>query len=111
MGWRSTSPPTTIKNHPVSIRYVSGPDSIGHCDLLFIAASEKDHVEAILALVKGRPILTVADSPGLSQRGVMVNIVREGARMTFEVNLGPVRESNLRMHPGFLQLARITSRN
>lgn len=98
-----------VKNRRVSIAYFSDAKDIGHCDLLFIASSEKGRLEAILARVKGRPILTVADTPGLAQRGVMVNLIREGSRMVFEVNLDPVRASNLRMHPGFLQLARITT--
>jgi len=100
-----------IKNLPVSVRYFSDPAQISPCDLLFIPRSETANLAAILSRVKAQPILTVADSEGFTQRGVMVNLVREGSRITFEVNLAAVRESKLRMHPGFLQLARITVNN
>ncbi|MBP1628479.1 MAG: hypothetical protein H6Q00_2954 [Holophagaceae bacterium] len=100
-----------IKNLPVSVEYYTDPGDIRSCDLLFVAHSETGTLDAILSRVKARPILTIADTPGFTRRGVMVNIIREGARMTFEVNLDPVRESNLRMHPGFLQLARIIGHN
>ncbi len=55
--------------------------------------------------MKGRPILTVADTEGFAQAGVMVGLVRSGTRIGFEVNLAPTRASGLRMAPGFLQLA------
>jgi len=100
-----------VKGRSVTLTYLAASDPIGPCDLLFVSPSEYGRVEGILAKVKGQPILTVADLPGAAQRGVMVNILREGSRMVFEVNLHSVRASGLRMHPGFLQLARMVSRD
>jgi hypothetical protein len=94
-----------LKNRPVSVRYLHQLSELGECDLLFICASEKPRLGAILEHVKGRPILTVADTEGFAQAGVMVGLVRSGARIGFEVNLAPTRASGLRMAPGFLQLA------
>ena len=96
-----------LKNRAVVIRYPHQISELGPCDLLFICASERPRLAAILDQVKGRPILTVADAEGFAQAGVMVGLVRTDARITFEVNLGSTRESGLRMAPGFLQLAHI----
>jgi hypothetical protein len=95
----------TLKNRPVTVRYLHQVSELGECDLLFICASEKPRLPAILEQVKGRPCLTVADAEGFARAGVMVGLVRTGARIGFEVNLAPTRESGLRMAPGFLQLA------
>ena len=95
----------TLKNRPVTVRYLHQAAELGECDLLFICASEKPRLAGILDQVKGRPILTVADAEGFARAGVMVGLVRTGARIGFEVNLAPTRDSGLRMAPGFLQLA------
>jgi hypothetical protein len=95
----------TLKNRPVTVRYLHQFSELGECDMLFICASEKPRLAGILEQVKGRPILTVADTEGFARAGVMVGLVRTGARIGFEVNLAPTRESGLRMAPGFLQLA------
>jgi len=97
----------TLKNRPVAVNYYRDPGDVGECDVLFICASEKPRLQAILAKVKGRPILTVSDSDGFAEAGVMVGIVRMDARMTFEVNLAPTRQSGFRLEPGFLQLAKL----
>jgi len=95
----------TLKNRPVTIRYLRQASEAADCDLLFICASEKARLASVLEQVKGRPILTVADAEGFARAGVMVGLVRSGSRIGFEVNLAPTRESGLRMAPGFLQLA------
>jgi len=95
----------TLKNRPVAVRYLHQPSELGECDLLFVCASEKPRLAAILEQMKGRPALTVADTEGFARAGVMVGLVRSGARIGFEVNLAKTREAGLRMAPGFLQLA------
>jgi len=96
-----------LKDHAVVITYPSRVADLGECDLLFVCASEKPRLGAILERLKGRPVLTVADTEGFAQAGVMVGLVRVGSKVTFEVNLAAAREAGFRMAPGFLQLAKI----
>ena len=96
-----------LKDRPVVINYLSRAGDLGACDLVFVCASEKPRLAAILERLKGRPVLTVADTEGFAQAGVMVVLVREGSRIGFEVNLAAAREAGFRMAPGFLQLAKI----
>jgi len=95
----------SLKNRPVVVHYLHQLSELGECDMLFICASEKPRLAAVLERVKGRPILTVADTEGFARAGVMVGLVRTGARVGFEVNLASTREAGLRMAAGFLQLA------
>lgn len=99
----------TLKGRAVHIRYFRGMEDLAECDLLFICASEKGRLGAVLSRVKSRPVLTVGDTAGFAQAGVMVNIVREESRLGFEVNLATTRESSLRMASGFLAIAQIIS--
>ncbi len=97
----------TLKGRPVRIRYFRGTQDAEGCDLLFVCASERDALPALLAKVRQRPVLTLTESPGFTKAGVMVGMVREGDHMAFEVNLGRARESGFRIAPGLLQLAKV----
>jgi len=96
-----------VKNRPVVVQYFRDAAELGPCDLLFICASEKPRLAATLARVRGRAVLTLADTEGFAQAGVMVALVRTEAKVIFEVNLAPVRLSGFRLAPGFLQLAKL----
>jgi hypothetical protein len=97
----------TLKGRPVAVNYYRDAQEVGECDVLFVCASERPRLQGLLARLKGRPTLTVSDAEGFAEAGVMVGIVRAEARLTFEVNLTPTRQSGFRMEPGFLQLAKL----
>ena len=96
-----------LKNRPVTIRYLRQIEDLGEADLLFICASEKPRLPQILAHLKGRPVLTVADCEGFASAGVMVGFVPDGGKISFEINPFPIREAGIRVRPDFLQLAKI----
>lgn len=97
----------TLKNRPVRIRYFRGAADLEECDLLFICASEKERLPAILARMRQHPSLTLSETQGFTKAGVMVGMIREGDRLGFELNLGRAKESGFRFAPGFAQLAKI----
>lgn len=97
----------TLKGRPVRIRYFRGAQDAEACDLLFVCASEREALPALLAKVRQRPVLTLTETPGFTKAGVMVGMVREGDHMAFEINLGRARESGFRIAPGLLQLAKV----
>jgi hypothetical protein len=97
----------TLKNRPVRIRYFKDAADLEACDLLFICASERDRLPALLARTRQRPILTLSESQGFTKAGVMVGMIREGDHIGFELNLGRAKESGFRFTPGFTQLAKI----
>jgi hypothetical protein len=98
-----------LKNRPVEIRYYKNHDDIAECDLLFICASEWERLPDVLARTKGRPFLTIGDTEGFAQAGVILNIVREGTRLRFEVNLTSAKASGILLMPGLLNLSKIFS--
>ena len=96
-----------LKGRAVSIRYYQHPEELQECDLLFVCASERDRLTGILARTKGKPILTVGDTEGFAQTGVILNVIREGTHLKFEVNLPSAKESGLLLAPGLLNLSKI----
>lgn len=97
-----------IKNRPVTIRYISSPAGIDGSDLVFIAESEKKHLDKLLEVTRGKPILTVGDTKDFARRGCHINfyITAQGT-LHFEINLAKVKESGLHMQLVLLEIAKI----
>lgn len=76
-----------------------------NCHVLFVASSEKDAVEEIVAGIGDRPILTAGDAPGLTTHGIMINFVVTNKTVKFEINEKRAREAGLRISSQLLDLA------
>lgn len=77
------------------------------CKILFVSPSEKAHMDEILQMVKGLPILTVGETPGFAERGGMIRFTLEDNRVRFEVNVEAARQVNLNISSRLLTLAKI----
>ena len=98
----------TIKGKSVRVRRLSGTTELaGCCHLLFIAASEARDLPRILERTAARPVLTVGDTKGYGEAGVLINLVADGGRIAFEVNESAVRKSGLKFNSKLLRLARL----
>ena len=96
-----------IQGRPVEVRRLATPAGAGDCHLVWVSASARDRLSAILANTRGRAILTIADSPGLADAGVLINLVRLGGHLSFEINLDEVRGSGLVFSSKLLRLGTI----
>lgn len=76
-----------------------------NCHVLFIAPSEKEFIEEIVAGIGNRPILTVGDVPSLATRGIMINFVVINKTVKFEINEKRARDAGLRISSQLLDLA------
>ncbi len=95
------------KTKIVQVRYLSEPDDISGLDMLFIVGSQARKLTTILQRVKGKPILTVGDTPGFARNGVMVNFYVEGKKVKFEVNLDATRAEQITISSHLLKFTRI----
>ncbi len=97
-----------IKGKSVRVRRLSDfNDVAGCCHLVFVSSSEESNLKRILARTVGRPVLTVGDTPGYAEHGVLINLYQDGGRIGFEVNEEAVRKSGLRFNSKLLRLARL----
>jgi YfiR/HmsC-like len=81
------------------------------CKILFVSPSERAHIDEILQLVKGLPILTVGETPGFAERGGIIRFTLEDNRVRFEVNVEAARHADLNISSRLLTLAKIISPN
>jgi len=77
------------------------------CAMLFIAAPAEKHLERIVALSRGTGMLTIGDTEGFAQRGVMINFLSEDSKIRFEINPEASRRAGLKISSQLLKLARI----
>jgi hypothetical protein len=96
-----------FKDRPCEVRRVRAGSDLNSCQLLYVAGSEAAHLPEVIAAVAGRPILTVADSAGFADKGVLINLFQDDKLMHFEINLPAVKRSKLTFSSQLLRLGRL----
>lgn len=98
-----------IKGKIVQVRYIKADrlDEIPGCHILFISSSCKDTLSNILAITREKPILTIADTKGYAERGVLINFFISKKKIRFEVNESLFTEAELKVDSRLLQMAKI----
>jgi len=96
-----------IYNKRVIIKEIHELKDIKDCHILFIADSEKKNIQKILDVTSGLPILTVAETDGMAEKGVIINFYEENNKLRFEINESTLLKSPLKMSYYLLSTARI----
>jgi len=95
----------------VSVRHVGARESLGNCHALYLDDSQRSQVDEVLGKLGTAPVLTVTDSDGLADRGLMIEIHKHDARLGFEVNLKTARRANISFSARLLKLASYVAGN
>jgi hypothetical protein len=77
------------------------------CHILFIAASEKAQLKQIFESLRGIDALTVGDTKGFAELGVIINFVLENNRVQFEVNHKAAEQAGLKISSKLLNVAKV----
>jgi len=94
----------TVKGRRLEVRRLDRPDQVPTGHVVWISADAIDQLDAVLDRSHGNPILTVADTPGAAERGVLINLRRDGPYVRFDINLAEVQASGLRFSSKLLRL-------
>jgi hypothetical protein len=95
-----------VANHKLNVLRTDSISKTAGCQILFISRSERERLPQILAAVKGSPVLTVGDTNGFVDRGVIINFVPEGSKVRFEINTEPADRAGIKISSKLLQLAK-----
>lgn len=82
--------------------------SLANCQIVFVAQPAIVNLSRLLEQIRGKPVLTVADTPGAARQGVILNMLTEQNRVQFEANLGAAHANGLTLSSKLLRLARET---
>ncbi len=87
------------------VSYQTEPSGLRSCHVLFIAPSERPRIPLIMDALRGAGTLTIGDTQGFAQQGVMINFYIEKRRVRFEINAGAAHEAGLKISSKLLKLA------
>lgn len=85
-----------VDDMPVRVVHLAPTDAAtaGRCRLLFLDAATADPAR-YLALVEGKPVLTVSDARGFARAGGMIELVVPETKVRFVLNLGAAKRCGL----------------
>ena len=98
-----------IKDKAVELRHISNLDDVIGCHLLYIAGTKRDELSKVMAITRKRPILSISDSSGFIEKGVLVNLYVSMNKLRFEINEQGFLEAGLTIDPLLLKVARIVN--
>jgi hypothetical protein len=83
------------KDKEFKIVYISSVEEINGCMILFISSTEKNNIDKILKFTAGKPILTISDSKGFGEKGVILNMFLDESYIRYEINRSSLDKSGL----------------
>ena len=98
----------TVGEYPISVRRYSTLDEAREAQILYVPASREQELSSLHSRLRGNSVLTVSDTPGFAERGVMINFfITRDDKVRFEVNLTEAESCGLRLSSQLLKLATI----
>ncbi|MCP5107045.1 MAG: YfiR family protein [bacterium] len=97
----------SIPGKQVIVKKIDQLEEIVECDVLIIAQSESKRLPEILSIIENKPILTIGDTEGYAERGVLINLYIVGNNVKFEINYKAVKQSRLVFMAKLYKLARV----
>ena len=94
-----------VNEHELLIRHTENIEDLPSCQIIFITRSAVNNLSDIINLLNGKPILTIADTPGSSQQGVVLNMIVKEGRVIFEVNIASAKKNGLKLSSQLLRFA------
>lgn len=96
-----------IQGHPLTIEHFARAADIKTCHILFITQPEIRHLDEISKDIKGKPVLTVADTDGPSSSAAIIRFVVENNKVHFRINPEAARAENISLSSKLLRVAEV----
>jgi len=99
----------TIKNKNIQVRYLSQLREIDGIHMLFISRSMSEELPQVLEITAKKPVLTVGDTKGFADKGVLVNFFIENNKLRFEINEQGLHEAGILIDSLLLKVSKIVN--
>jgi hypothetical protein len=94
-----------VNGRELAVRETGSVSATAGCQVVFIAATERQRVDEILRMLAAQPVLTVGDAESLADRGVILGLTLSEKRVRFEANLNAARRARLKLSSQLLKIA------
>lgn len=91
------------------IRRYQRIEETGTCQILYVSHSERDRMQELFSLLKGRSVLTVSDADAFASKGGMIRFVTRNNRINFRINLEVAKAAGLTISSKLLRPAEIVT--
>jgi len=95
----------SVQGRPLVVRQAVDLEAADGCHLIFVGRGEEPRLDAILATLRGTPVLVVSDVEHFSERGGMIELVTTGQRIRFAIDAAAARSAGLSLSSQLLELA------
>lgn len=89
----------------VKVRQVAESLAVNDCNMVFVTKSAVASLPQVMQLATAGKMVTIADGPGMAEKGAMINMLLRNDKIRFEVNLNAARKSGVELSSQLLQLA------
>ncbi|HEU4709037.1 MAG TPA: YfiR family protein [Methylophilaceae bacterium] len=90
----------------IKVKRLQQGDSLEGVHILFIGSDKSSEIDDWLSNVQGKPVLTVTEAGGRMPSGSMINFVRDGGRVRFDVSLTAADRGRIKLSAALLTVAR-----
>ncbi len=96
-------------NAAVEVKEISRPTEAIKCNYIYIGPKNSDSAASVVAITRGKSILTVSDNDGFANAGGMIELKRKSNKVKVRINLEVLSEHGLKASSKLLNLADIVS--
>ena len=94
-----------IKGRAIIINRGKAIDNLKFCHLLFVSSSERENMREIVASLAGASVLTTGDMDRFANQGGIINLIKRGNKIRFEINSNAAAQSGLKLSSYLMGLA------
>ncbi|WP_049785384.1 YfiR family protein [Nitrosomonas sp. Is79A3] len=95
----------SVNKRHIKVIRIDNVEKLKECQAIFFSKSVSNNLSSILVNLQNEPILTLADTPNATSKGITINMSLINEKIVFEINLAIARESGLDISSKLLQLA------
>jgi hypothetical protein len=95
-----------LNGNPLAVRRYRTPQEARECHILFISASEQEDLPRILSVLRGRPILTVADMTRFVASDAIITFTT-GKRVQLHINPAAAQQAGIAISAKLLRVSTV----
>lgn len=95
----------TMRGHSFQVKRIPPGGDISGVHILFVSDSERNRYAAVIARARHQPTLTVANGPGFTTAGGIIEFTPDRGRIRFRINPVAAREAGIAIGSKLLRLA------
>ena len=95
-----------VSSRLLIVHRVTVIEELNDCHAVFITRSANKVLPEVVGQLHGKPVLTIADMPSAAKRGVILNMIVEQNRISFDANISAAANNGLTVSSKLLRLAK-----